>query len=186
MKNTEEVFIDVNGYEGMYKISNKGRLMSYRKRSGRYGTGSLLAETGKILKENIIKGGYVIYKLYDLDGEFKQFSAHRLVYMNFVQEDIPIDDGKGNYLDVSHLDGNPQNNTVENLILETHQANVDRSRVSEVKRKPVKAYDKEGNLKFEFKKICDAFEYGFNGTGIRKVCNGQQKYHGNLVWEWVK
>ena len=96
-----EVWKDVVGYEGVYKISNKGRLSSFK--SGSW----------KILSEINKKGGYLSVVLKH-ENKIKSARIHRLVYTSFVGEipNLPI-----SY--IHHKDGNKQNNCVCNLELLT-------------------------------------------------------------------
>jgi len=87
-----EVWKTVIGYEGIYEVSNKGRL----KRMG-YG----------VLKEQKNNKGYKRNGLWN-NGICKFFSTHRLVAFAFIPnpEDKPF---------INHIDNNPENNSVENL-----------------------------------------------------------------------
>jgi hypothetical protein len=96
-----EVWKDIEGYEGIYQISNLGRIKSLsRKLKNRY---SFYFSKEKILNSNIGYGGYRFQKLGD-----KMFSVHRLVAEYFIEkpEDKNI---------VNHKDFNTLNNNVSNL-----------------------------------------------------------------------
>lgn len=101
-----EVWIDIPEYEGLYQISNLGRV----KRLSRIVTES----NGKVrhLKEKVLKGGTYPneYKFVCLrkNNENKNVMIHRLVAQIF----IPNIDNK---LYVNHMDGNKFNNSFENL-----------------------------------------------------------------------
>lgn len=92
-----EVWKDIKGFEGLYRISNCGRLSSHQQ--GNWNVLSNIAKTGWYLTVNLIK-------------KKTRFTRrlHRLVYEAFVGE-IP----KGYH--IHHKDGNKQNNHVENLQL---------------------------------------------------------------------
>lgn len=62
-----EVWRDIDGYEGMYQVSDLGRV-----RSLRFGK-------VKIKKPYISMGGYLGIQLYK-DKKQKKFSVHRLVF----------------------------------------------------------------------------------------------------------
>lgn len=93
----QEVFRQIEGYEGLYAISNKGRVYSYEK----------YRHNGKFLKQNKRKDGYMEVGL-SIDKKRKTFSVHRLVAKAF----IPNIDGLP---EVNHKDGNKANNNIDNL-----------------------------------------------------------------------
>ena len=95
----KEIWKDISGYEGVYQISNLGRVKSLKNTKGNP------KETIKkpMLKEN----GYLQVDLYKKTKK-KKFYIHRLVAMAF----IPNPD---NLPEVDHVDTNRTNNTVENL-----------------------------------------------------------------------
>ena len=99
----EEVFKAIEGYEGLYEVSNLGRVRSLDSydRLGR------LHKKGKILKPAIIKDGYLQVHL-SKEGKKKTFMVHRLVAQAFIPnpEGLPI---------INHKDENPKNNRVENI-----------------------------------------------------------------------
>lgn len=92
-----EEWKDVVGFEGIYKISNFGRI-----RSVGYG-----GKSGKILAQHPLKDGYLRIKL-TKNGKCYSFLVHRLVAQAW------ISNPKG-YKTVNHKDFNTQNNRVENL-----------------------------------------------------------------------
>lgn len=92
---TEEIWRDVPGYEELYKVTSKGRVIGYSRNCYRE------------LKPFKDKDGYLKVNLYK-DKSIKQVFVHRLVARAFIEnpEDFP---------EVDHIDGNRQNNTVSNL-----------------------------------------------------------------------
>ena len=94
-----EIWENVQGYEGLYLISNLGRLLS----APRNGTKTYW----HLIAPHKLKTGYVQYQLCKNDTR-KEYKAHRLVAMAF----LPNPENKR---EVNHIDGNPGNNTVDNL-----------------------------------------------------------------------
>jgi len=105
--NTEnEVWKDVLGYEGRYKISSFGRVRSLDREFLR-SDGVITSIKGKTRKTHINDDGYLVVGLRDGKREIK-WKIHRLVVINF----IPNSENKET---VNHIDGNKQNNTPNNL-----------------------------------------------------------------------
>ena len=101
----QEQWRDIEGYEGMYQVSDLGRV-----RSVRFGK-------ERILKNYILPSGYVQIGLHK-DGRVKMKYIHRLVASAFIQND---DDTKNQ---VNHIDECKQNNRVDNLEYCTAQYNM--------------------------------------------------------------
>lgn len=96
----EEIWKDIAGYEGLYQVSNLGRVKSLAKLCGHRPKG----ET--ILNIQDIRG----YKRVTLckDNKLKKFQIHRLVGLAFIEnpENKPC---------INHKDENKANNNVDNL-----------------------------------------------------------------------
>ena len=90
-----EVWKDIRGYEGLYQISNYGRVKSLsRFRNNRYG--------GYWTKEIIMRsaddgGGYLIIIL-SKNGIRKHYKIHRLVAEAFIPNDDPINKTQVNHI----------------------------------------------------------------------------------------
>lgn len=101
-----EIWKDVIGYEGLYQVSNRGRIKSLAKG----GSGNKTMEE-HILKLQVHRCGSNYARLQvrmHKNGKGKTVSVHRLVASNF----IPNPDNKPH---VDHIDTNPFNNGVPNL-----------------------------------------------------------------------
>lgn len=104
---SDEIWKPIEGFEGLYEVSNFGRVKSLERnvRAGRnYGL--------KTLKERILiphtqKTGRLLVVLCK-DGKIYARTIHRLVAIAFIQnpENKPV---------VDHIDTNPANNRVDNL-----------------------------------------------------------------------
>lgn len=96
----DEEWKDIHEFEGLYKISNKGRLMSFGD------------SFWKILSNKNSKGKYLNVVLRRKDGFRKSVKIHKLVYETFIGKNT-----SDKLMYIHHIDGNKQNNCVENLIL---------------------------------------------------------------------
>ena len=95
---SKEVWRDVKDYEGLYQVSDRGRVKSLNYHR---------SDKEKILKQSKHKSGYMYAALYK-DGERKYYRVHRLVATAFIPN-------PENYSEVNHLDDNHSNNCVKNL-----------------------------------------------------------------------
>jgi hypothetical protein len=117
---TIELWRDVPGWEGLYRVSDRGRVKSLPRtvRRGR-GNGYVYTFPGKILqtsgKHEI--GGYPTIKLVGKNRKRQTTRIHTLVLTAFVG---PRPKG----MECCHFpDGNPQNNKLENLSWGTNKEN---------------------------------------------------------------
>ena len=99
---TEEIWRPIEGYEGLYEVSNTGLIRSL----DRF-VGNRNRIKGKILSIKIEKNGYCSVALSKY-GKMKRYLVHRLV----AQEFIPNTEGLPQ---VNHKDEDKTNNRVENL-----------------------------------------------------------------------
>lgn len=104
-----EIFVPIHGYEGLYEISNLGRVKSLPKVVGRR------IKPESFLKIRISKQGY---KMVSLCKQYTVFNAsvHRLVAEAF----IPNPEHKET---INHIDGNKLNNAISNLEWATQHEN---------------------------------------------------------------
>lgn len=92
-----EVWKDINEYEGLYQVSNLGRIKSLKRNTARE----------KIMKPKENRDGYFIVNLCK-NGNITTKKIHRLVAENF----IPNPENK---YSVNHINGIKKDNRIENL-----------------------------------------------------------------------
>ena len=97
-----ELWKNIKGYEGLYQVSNLGRVRSLDKVT-RHGH----RLKGKVLCLNEGEKGYITIRL-QIDGVRQAFNVHRLVAEAFL-------DNPNNLPCVNHKDEDKSNNSVNNL-----------------------------------------------------------------------
>lgn len=117
----KQIWKDIPGYEGLYQVSNTGRVRSLNyNRTGK----------SKVRKQNTDKRGYKRVNLCK-DGKNKIYSIHRLVALAFIPN-------PNNYPIINHKDENPSNNAVWNLEWCTQEYNINygncRKKMSEARK----------------------------------------------------
>lgn len=159
----EEIWRDVVGYEGLYKVSNFGRIWSNY--------------ANKALSPSNSKDGYKMYVLRK-NGVGHITLGHRAVAMAFIPnpDNLPI---------INHKDENPANNNVENLEWCTYSYNNTYNNMhlkrQESSRIITYAYDKTGDLVGTFNSVREAAEWCGSSTGKISTCCTQSKYNGKNV-----
>lgn len=101
----EEIWKDVVGFEGLYQVSNLGRVKSLDKFQKNHG--KFQFRKGNIKSLRNTKQGYLLCDLY-IDGRKKSIRVHKLVAEAFIKNPL-------NKTTVNHIDGNKENNVVSNL-----------------------------------------------------------------------
>lgn len=114
MGNEKEVWKPVRGYEGLYEVSNEGRVRSINRNVKRKDGRSIFYK-GVILKSQETNRGYLSVGL-SKKGKSKHKTVHRIVTDTFYG---PCPDG----LEVCHIDGDKKNNKLSNLKYDTPEQN---------------------------------------------------------------
>jgi hypothetical protein len=119
----EEIWKDIPDYEGLYQVSNLGRIKSLPKQwiSGK---GVLRKHNGKIMNTGIKPYGYRFAAL-SKQGNIKRFYVHQLVAICFLGHKP-----NGYKLVIDHINDNPSDNRVENLQIVTQRFNARKNQLS--------------------------------------------------------
>ena len=176
----------IDGYEGIYWITNIGRVIS----ADRYDRFN--RHWGGEVKPHYAGSGYLFVFLYK-NGKKKQRYIHRLVAEAFVSN-------PENKREVDHIDNNKDNNRASNLRWVTHKENqnnaITRARMLEDTSKfasqvgannpfsrKVRMYSLDGKYIRTFDCLSDAAKFvGVSDGCIGKVCRGERFSSGGYVW----
>ena len=182
-----EVWKDIKGYEGLYQVSNLGRVKSLER--------IIIKKNGKkqTIRERILKpktewNGYLRITLANGSGKKKSFFVHRIVCEAFHEnpEDKPC---------VNHIDENKTNNVASNLEWCTVTENINHGTrnarvgeaVAKALSKPVGQYTLDGKLiKIWQSTIEVERRLGFAQGNISKVAQGKQKTAYGYVWKYIE
>lgn len=188
----KEFWKDIPGYEGLYKVSNHGRVMSVK--FGPKTNSVRLHETSKVLKPSITNVGYLKVQLYK-DSHSKIFYIHRLVASVF----IPNPENKSQ---VNHIDCNKQNNRVDNLEwvtpsenqkhaikngLRASSPNLGKKGSLNPNSKAVYQCDLNGNIIHKWYGISEAArETGLSSSGISACLRRKNKTCKGFIWKYAE
>ena len=173
-----EVWKDVIGYEGLYEVSNLGRIKSLPRRLR--GNNGFRYSREKILKEVPHTSGYVSVVLCK-NGIHKTTLVHRIVAEAFLEN-------KENLLEVNHKNENKKDNRVENLEWCTRSYNVNYGsgieRKAKATGKKVCQYDMCGHFIRSFDSITEAARFvGGRKAPISHCCSGRTNSSYGYKWK---
>lgn len=124
MADTREIWVDIQGYERCYQISNKGRVKSLEREVSH--DGITYTQPERIMCHWCgTTSFYDCVRLYKY-GTGTKFTVHRLVAQHFLPDWDPA-------LEVNHKDGNRYNNAAENLEMCTHSRNMEHAIANNLK-----------------------------------------------------
>lgn len=170
----KEIWKDIKGYEGLYQISNLGRVKSFPRAGTR-------TKKKRILKTRFSYNGYETISLSKEDIDKKCF-IHRLVAQAFIPNPC-------NYKEVNHKDENSRNNKVSNLEWCNRSYNINyKNRNKKVADKlSIKVIQlKNGKIINKFDSMTQAQrETKIPSSNISKCCSGERKNAGGYKWRYA-
>ena len=176
----EEIWKDIKNYEGLYQISNLGKIRSrYKYNSRKDNKATINKESYKNIKP--VEGTYLRVTLVR-DKRKKQYLIHRLVAETF----IPNIENKEQ---VNHKDGNKHNNNVNNLEWNTRLENMNHAFNNNLaKHKKIKMIDintKEEKIFNRRQDIEEFLKINISQDLITRCCNKQRATAYKKKWEYV-
>lgn len=184
----QEEWRDIEGYEGLYQISNLGRCKSLAR----------MDSNKHPVREKILglysTKDYYRYTLCSGNGAKKTFMAHVLVARLFINN-------PENKPEVNHKDGNKLNNIWTNLEWVTRSENAIHAFANGLIKHGKSFLGRRGSLHPNSKKVIQlsmdrtpiqtwdslclaAYGTGLSQSNITAVCKGRRNHTGGYIWEF--
>lgn len=176
MNKEPEQWVDIVGYEGLYSISNLGRIASHHR------------DEFRILHPTTHRTNRYSYVNLCRNGIATLFRVHVLVAKHF----LPNPNG---LLEVNHKDEDKSNNRVDNLEWCTRKYNVNYGTAQQRRRekqrarvsKSVVQYSKTGEYICTYASISGASRIvGISTSHIVNCCNRRKPSAGNFIWRYLE
>lgn len=180
--NKEELWKDIEGYEGLYQISSLGRVKSFIKCNAH-------PKIPRIMKPTKNYKGYLKVPL-TKNQNTKLVSIHRLVAENFLENPLLLSE-------VNHIDCNKLNNDINNLEWVSHKDNIIHAQKNNRFQK-LKLSDSYKSVQVAQYDMCDNFIKKWNcmkeisivlniqWQNIGKCCRGIRKTAGGYKWKYME
>lgn len=177
----QEEWRDIKGFEGLYQVSNMGRVKSLC-RTVRANTCGTRVLSEKILQECKNASGYMLVVLCK-NGKHFSMMVHRLVAETFIPN-------LQNYVEVNHKDENKLNNNANNLewCNRVYNANYGTGveRCARKKWKAVEMVDENNCMVKVFQSAKEAEKItSISRKNISQVCLGKRTEAGGFKWRFV-
>lgn len=190
----EEIWKDIEGFEGLYQVSNLGRVKHLE---GYNHCSDFILMPFKNNK------GYCYVSL-SKNNKVKKFLVHRLVAMHFVEIPKHLLEYEVKKLEVDHINGDVTANICNNLRWCTRKENCNfplyrknsskngcwmyqRCLELHPRAKKIAQYDKEGNLLALWNTAKEAeIKTDIKRSGICQCCKGKRQSAGGYIWEYAK
>lgn len=177
----QEIWRDIQGYEGLYQVSNLGRVKSLKRKT----------INNRCFKERILKTGLETVGYYSVvlcKEKQKTKTIHRLVAETFIPN-------PNNYPCVNHKNGIKTDNRIENLEWCTYRENTKHAiDVIQTNKGPVgnknhckqiSQYDLQHNFIRKWDSLTSASKYlNITPSAISQCLNNKNETAGGYIWKY--
>lgn len=177
-----EIYKDVKGFEGLYKVSNYGNIKSLERKEI---CKNILRIRGERILKPSLRRGYLFVTL-SKNGQKKGVNIHKIVADHFLENIF-------NYPQIDHIDGDKENNNVENLRWVTAKQNSNNKNSpntflgKKINKggKIVLQFDLDDNLINEWVTTMEIQRVlGYQRGNISNCCNGLVKTAYGFKWKY--
>lgn len=174
----------IEGFEGMYQVSDQGRVRSVERtvKMKRGGREYDMRHKGRVLRTTVAKDGYEAVQL-TKDSKPHTFKVHRLVAHAFVPnpENLP---------EINHKDGDKTNNTSSNLEWCTRSHNIRHAFRHGLIDKGNMTCNRKRVMRSDgvvFESMTSAAEAsGAHVSNVSKCCSGELMHTAGYGFEFVR
>lgn len=180
MEKANEQWRPIKGFEGLYEVSDLGRVKSVSRVIARGDVRQTVNE--RILSPKLSKKGYLIVGLHRCAKTQHKY-VHRLVAEAFLE--VPNSE-----CEVNHKDEDKTNNRLDNLEWCSHTANVNhgtgRCRHDRALARPCSCYTENGQFIRTYESITEAArEFGVGKSSIWAAIVGKSATCKGMIWTYA-
>lgn len=164
--NNTEIWKDIKGYEGLYQVSNLGRVRSIKRNI--------------IMKQKKNKrNGYLQITLHK-NCLGKTFNSHKLVALAFIKNPKPEQ-----YNQVNHINEIKTDNRIENIMWCDNKFNCNWGNKTETVKKAIEQFTRSGQFIKRWNSLTEVEEkLGYRKSNISACANGKLPHAYNFLWSF--
>ncbi|AHL19660.1 NUMOD4 motif family protein [Enterococcus phage VD13] len=175
-----EEWLPIKGYEGLYEVSNRGKIKSLARKVS-YHNGNSRNVPERLLTPVKNKKGYLNVFLYK-SGKATQYRVHRIVAEAFLVNNE-------NKPQINHINEIRDDNRISNLEWATSKENNNHgsrnSKISKARSKVVEGKSIITGEVLRYEKVRDVVFDGFNYGAVASCCRGELTSHKGFTWKYI-